>query len=280
MRPDSLGIIGLGAIGGSVALDAARAGVPRIVGFAALPADGAAALKAGAVTELAPDPVRLASACDFLVIATPPVAGLSLLTELAPALKRRNAWCTDTASVKHPYKELAERLGLSRFAGSHPFAGTHHVGFGAARANLFRGAVVYVCASNGGDEAGAEVAHFWEDVCGAQTVMIEAERHDRALAWTSHLPQAAASALAMALARKAPRGATFGTGAADTTRLAASSSEMWRDILLLNRAAMLESIDGLETALGSLRRALETGDHKALTAWLDEGAVWRRGIDP
>jgi prephenate dehydrogenase len=279
VRPDTLGIIGLGAIGGSVAIAAARARIPRIVGYAATPAHGAAALKAGAITELATGATRVAEAADLLVLATPPVAGLELLAELAPVLTRRNIWCTDTASVKLPYKELAQRLGLARFAGSHPFAGTHRTGFAAARLGMFERAVVYVCGAKTGDEAAVEVAHFWEDVCGAAPVVIDAERHDRVLAWTSHLPQATASALAIALARQAPRGATFGTGAADTTRLAASSGEMWRDVLLLNRAALLETLDGLETALGDLRRALETADHRALATWLEEGAAWRRRID-
>ena len=280
MRPDSLGIIGLGAIGGSVALAAAKAGVPRIVGYAATPADGAAALKAGALTELATDAKRVAQSADFLVLAVPPVAGLALLKDLAPILKARNTWCTDTASVKQPYVELAKRLGLLRFAGSHPFAGTHRTGFGAARVDMFAQAIVYVCAGKGGDEAGAEVAHFWEDICGAAPVMIDAARHDHVLAWTSHLPQATASALGVALQQGAPKAAAFGTGAVDTTRLAASSPEMWRDILLLNRAAVLESLDGVEAALGGLRRALETGDHAALAAWLEQGANWRRRLGP
>jgi prephenate dehydrogenase len=278
MRPDSLGIIGLGAIGGSIALEAAKADVARITGFAATPADGAAALKAGAVTALAQDAKGVVRAAEFVVLAVPPLAALKLLNDLAPELKATNAWCTDTASVKAPIVQLAQRLGLARFAGSHPLAGTHRSGFAAARVSMFDHGIVYVSAAEGGDWPAREVAHFWESVCGASPVTIDAARHDEMLAWTSHLPQSVASALAVALQRCTPPSATFGSGATDTTRLAASSAEMWRDILLLNRAAVLQSLEGMEDALGGLRRALETSDPVALTAWLERGGAWRRRL--
>jgi prephenate dehydrogenase len=92
------------------------------------------------------------------------------------------------------------------------------------------------------------------------------------------LPQAAASALAAALARSGPQGVTYGPGARDGTRLAASSVEMWRDVLILNREPVLKAIEGLEDALGVLRRALACGDATALAAWLESAASWRRGL--
>jgi prephenate dehydrogenase len=109
-------------------------------------------------------------------------------------------------------------------------------------------------------------------------VTLDPRAHDQLLAWTSHLPQAAASALAVALARAGPSGVTYGTGARDTTRLAASSVEMWRDILLLNREAVLAAMDGLEDQLGGLRQALASANVAALTQWLEAGAAWRRGL--
>lgn len=280
MRPDTLGVIGLGAIGGSVALQAARAGIPRILGFSPKPSEGAAAAKAGAITEIASSVRKLIRQSDLVVIAAPPGATLHQLRAHAADFERRAAWCTDVASVKVPMVDLAQALGLAtRFAGSHPLAGTHLAGFGAARTDLFHGALVYVTPLKGGDDAAREIADFWSSVLGASPVMIPAPAHDALLAWTSHLPQAASSALALALARSAPPGVSYGTGARDGTRLAASSVEMWRDILLMNREPLLRALDGLDDALGALRHALAQGDPAAVAAWLETGANWRRGLD-
>jgi prephenate dehydrogenase len=100
MRPDALGVIGLGAIGGSVAWRAAQAGVPRIVGYSPLPAEGVAALKAGAVTEVAERPQRVVETADLVILAAPPGANLRLLRDLRGDLLRRERWCTDVTSVK------------------------------------------------------------------------------------------------------------------------------------------------------------------------------------
>ena len=281
MRPDTLGVIGLGAIGGSVAWQAALAGVRRVIGYSPAPAEGAAAAKAGAVTEVATSVRSVVRRADLLVIAAPPAATLAQLRSVAAELGSRGALCTDVSSVKGPVVRLAESLGLaSRFAGSHPFTGTHRSGFAAARAGLFEGAIVYVTPLERGDDAAREVADFWSGVYRADPVMMDAATHDRLVEWTSHLPQGTASALATALARWGPSGVTYGQGARDTTRLAASSVEMWRDVLLLNREAMLEALDGLEDSLGSLRRALAAGDTDALTRWLDTAARWRRELGP
>jgi prephenate dehydrogenase len=279
MRPESLGVIGLGAIGGSVAWQAARAGVPRIVGYSPTASEGAAAVKVGAITEVAPSVRELTRQAEFVVIAAPPAAALEQLSAIAPELQHRETWCTDVSSVKGPIVHLAESLGLAqRFAGSHPLAGTHRSGFAAARSDLFSGAIVYVTPIADGDTAAREVAHFWSSVLDAAPVSMRAEAHDALLAWTSHLPQAAASALAAALARAGPSGVTYGSGAKDGTRLAASSVEMWRDVLLLNREPVLQALEGLEDALGSLRRALAQGDAAALSDWLRTAADWRRGL--
>jgi prephenate dehydrogenase len=270
MRPESLGVIGLGAIGGSVAWSAVQAGVPRVIGYAPVPAEAVGALKSGAITEIADSPGRVVEAADLVVLAGPPSAVLQLLSALRGPLLERRVWCTDVASVKLPIVALAERLGLAAvFAGSHPFAGTHESGFSAARPSLLHRAVVYVTPLADGEAAGREIADFW-----APVVEGPAE-HDRMVAWTSHLPQAVASALAVALAQSGPRG-RYGGGAGDTTRLAASNATMWHDILLLNREHVLRGLEALEDEVGHLRRALVEGDGRALTKWLETARAWRR----
>ena len=167
MRPSSLAVIGLGAIGGSLAWQARLAGVPRVVGYSPSRADGVQALRASAITELADTPARARAGRGA------GRAGGSrrrsrwiLSADCGPALEP-GALLTDVCSVKGPVlsRAVAEGLG-DRFAGGHPLAGTHASGFAAARPDRLRGCVVYVCETGqaGGDRAARRVMRFWEDV--------------------------------------------------------------------------------------------------------------------
>lgn len=278
MRPTLLGIIGLGAIGGSVARQGKLAGIPKIVGWSPEPAERALAAQQGALDDAPARASDVARMADLVILAAPPAANLLQLEAIVPYLKP-GALVTDVGSVKRGIVARAEKLGIgSRFAGSHPLAGTHRHGFEASRADLFRGAVVYVTPCSAGADAAREIAHFWSDVLGAEPVVLDAEQHDAQLAATSHVPQVVASLLGDFLARHAPPGSSFGTGAADTTRLAASDPALWTEILLMNRDEILPALRALEESLGTVERALETGDAAALTEWLTRAAAWRRRL--
>lgn len=281
MRPSSLTVIGLGAIGGSLAWQARLAGVPRVVGFAAARADGVQALRADAITELADSAAKAVRGAELVVLAVPAKATLELIGRCGPWLEA-GALLTDVCSVKAPIlaRAVAEGLG-DRFAGGHPLAGTHASGFAAARPDRLRGCVVYVCDSGapGGDQAARRVMRFWEEVLGAEPVLIEAAAHDRQLAWTSHLPQGVASALAKVLGDRGLAGVSFGSGARDTTRLAASSPDMWLDVLLSNRADVADALQATETALGDLRRLIAAGDADGLRTYLTAAQRFREGLD-
>jgi len=274
-------VIGLGAIGGSVAWRATQAGIARVVGWTRERADGIEALKREAVTDLAESPERAARGAALVLLAVPPGATLDLLGRVRPWLAP-GAIVTDVASVKREVVERACREGLAeRFAGGHPLAGTHATGFAAARPDMFANAVVYVCPT--GSPAGGQAAHgvagFWREVMDAQPVLIEAATHDELLAWTSHLPQVVASALAVALAERGLRGVSYGPGGRDTTRLAASDPALWADILLQNRDAVASAIAAMSGSLSRLAALLERRDATALAAYLEQGAKFRRGID-
>ena len=281
MRPSSLTVIGLGAIGGSLAWQARLAGIPRVVGVSASRAEGVQALRTSAITELADSPAKAVRGAELVVLAVPAQVTLELIGRLH-ALLESGALLTDVCSVKSPVLARATAEGLGdRFAGGHPLAGTHGSGFAAARPDRLRGCVVYVCetGSPGGDQAARRVMSFWEQVLEAQPVLIDAATHDRQLAWTSHLPQAVASALAKALADRGLAGVSFGTGARDTTRLAASSPDMWIDILLYNRAAVVEALEATEHSLADLRRLVAAGDGDGLRAYLVAAQRFREGLD-
>ncbi len=264
-----------------MAWQARLAGVPRVVGYSPSRADGVQALRAAAITELADAPARALQGADLVVLAVPAQVTLDLIGRLRPALEP-GALLTDVCSVKGPVlsRAVAEGLG-DRFAGGHPLAGTHVSGFAAARPDRLRGCVVYVCETGqtGGDVAARRVMRFWEDVLEAQPVLIDAESHDRQLAWTSHLPQAVASALAKTLADRGLAGVSFGTGARDTTRLAASSPEMWLDVLLFNRVAVAEALGAAETELAELRQLLAAGDADGLRRYLTAAQRFREGLE-
>ena len=280
MRPNSLAVLGLGAIGGSLAWQARLAGVRSVIGYAPDRASGVLALKAQAIHDLADSASLAVTGADLVVLAAPPEAILGLLDTLGPHLAP-GALVTDVASIKAPIVARARRAGLAaRFAGGHPFAGTHLQGWDGARADLFVDAVVYVCSTGPeGDAAAREVMDFWAAVLRAQPVLLDAAAHDARLAWTRHHPQAVASALAAALGREPSlAGAAFGTGLKDTTRLAASPVEMWVEILLQNRAAMDAPLQGMESALGELRRLIAANDRAGLAAFLTAAAEYRRPL--
>jgi len=281
VRPTSLAVIGLGAIGGSLAWQSRLAGVARVVGYSPSRGEGVAALRASAITEIADSPAKAIRGAELVVLAVPPGPTLDLIGRLARSLEP-GATLTDVCSVKAPVMARAADAGLGdRFAGSHPLAGTHDSGFVAARPDRLRGCAVYVCETGSaeGPRIARGVMRFWEEVLEAHPILIDAAAHDRQLAWTSHLPQAAAYALAKVLADRRLGGVSYGTGARDTTRLAASSPEMWLDILLQNRDPLVEALSSVESGVAELRRLIEAGDRQGLERYLETAREFRRGLD-
>lgn len=281
MRPSSLAVIGLGAIGGSLAWQSRLAGVPRVIGYSPSSPEGVQALKVSAITELADSPTRAARGAELVVLATPPQPTLDLLAPVAAALDP-GAFLTDVCSIKAPVVQRAVAAGIGdRFAGSHPLAGTHETGFASATPERFRNCVVYICETGAaqGHLAAGSVASFWEDTLEAAPVYIGADAHDRQLAWTSHLPQAVAFALAKVLADQQLGGVSFGSGARDTLRLAASNPEMWVDILRYNREPLEHALARTEEGLAELRRLIAAGDAAALQHYLETARQFRQGIE-
>jgi prephenate dehydrogenase len=279
--PESIGIIGLGAIGGSLGWRAAQAGVQCVTGYSRSTGDVIEALKRGAITAAADSPQAAARGAAFVVLAAPPSATLDLL-DRAGSWLAPGACLSDVASIKAPVMERARAAGLEgRFAGAHPLAGTHGSGFGAARPDLFRGAIVYVCSTGTlkGDAVARSVASFWEQVAEAQPVLIDAAAHDTQLAWTSHLPQAVATALAGALEARALGGISFGPGGRDTMRLAASDPGLWAEIFLANSGPVAEALGSAGDSLQQLRALIEARDAAGLKSFLERAAAFRRGLD-
>lgn len=252
-----------------------------MVGYSPQPSEGVQALKASAISELADTPARAVRGAELVVLAVPPRATLELMTQLAGALDP-GALLTDVCSVKGPVIRQAIAAGLGdRFVGSHPLAGTHESGFASARPDRLRGCVVYICESGTteGYRVAGRITSFWERTLEATPVRIEADAHDRQLAWTSHLPQAVAYALAKTLTDHGVGGVSYGSGAKDTTRLAASNPGMWIDIFLYNAAAVSEALAETEAQVAELRRLVASGDIAGLQRYLGLAQAFRQGIE-
>jgi prephenate dehydrogenase len=280
--PGTLALLGVGYIGGSVALAARAAGrAGRVVGYDPDPAAGQVARARGIVDEVAPSPEAAVEGAAVVVLAAP-VAGLGALARQIAARLPERALVIDVGSVKASVVAAVEgALPGGRFVGCHPLAGTERSGPAAADAVLFRDRVCFLCPGpRASDAAVSEAGAFWEAL-GARVLRLEPEPHDAVMAAVSHLPHVAAFALAASLGEALPFLEGHGPAAApttslrDTTRIAASSPAVWRDILLENRAHLLPLVRALEGRVTALRAAIEAGDPARLEAELAAGRASR-----
>jgi prephenate dehydrogenase len=180
---------------------------------------------------------------------------------------------TDVGSTKRRIVAAAERLAAGRrevhFVGSHPMAGSERAGYAVARVDLFQGAIVVLTPTDATDSAAAKsIAELWAAV-GARVVALDPETHDRAVAAISHLPHVAAWALVDAVVRFEPDALRIAArGFKDTTRIAASDPDVWREILVDNREAVQASLAAFRRALDDLESLVVGGDGPALTTYL------------
>jgi prephenate dehydrogenase len=270
---ERLAVLGLGLLGGSVALAARARGVARRVAGASRSRETLARARArGVVDEAVADPGDAAAGADLVILATPPFAMPGVLREIAPRL-RPGALVSDVGSVKGMLAEMLPGClppGVA-FVGSHPMAGGHARGLEHARADLFVGAACVVAPGAGAERAGVErLCAFWEAL-GARVVLRDPATHDAEVAWVSHLPHALAFAFARALAGAPPGAAQLaGPGFRDFTRIAHGDPELWSEILAANRKALAGPLHAAAARLAELARELEAGDAEALERWLTE----------
>jgi prephenate dehydrogenase len=256
-----IGIIGLGLIGGSIAL-AAREIWPASLVIGVDNKDVLeTAMRLHAIDVAADDPVVLAEA-DIVILAAPVRQNLELLDQLDENV-RQAAVITDTGSTKRSMVEAARRLPARfTFVGGHPLAGAAAGGLEHARPDLFKGRPWLFTPGNDRSGAAVEKLLSFAQAVGASPRIIDAEAHDRLLAFLSHLPQLTASALMQVVGDAVGRDGLelAGRGLVDTTRLASSPPEIWKDIGATNEDEIAEALDSLIALLQDLRRDLPSGD--------------------
>ena len=274
-------LCGVGLIGGSLALTARAQGlVERIVGLGRSQANLDVAIARGLIDFATREPAAAARGADLVMLATPVMAFPETLAAMIPYLPE-DAVITDVGSVKAwVMRELEPLLGPGMaLVGVHPVAGKETVGAGAAEAGLFVNRRVIVTPSRRGNPAAvAKVAALWR-ATGAHVEELAPAVHDALLARASHLPQIVASALAAALEGEQVDGKIafeYGAGGLrDTTRIAASSAEMWRDICLTNRDAILAALELFRGSLDKFTGAVARGDAAELIALFERGRKMR-----
>lgn len=273
-------IAGVGLIGGSLGGAVRKLGLAgEVVGFGRRRDNLDIALQRGLIDRYETEAPRAARGADLLLLAVPVQSMRAVATACAPELAP-GAIVTDAGSTKLSVVRELEACLPPEIAvvGAHPIAGGEESGAAAADIEVFRGRECIVTPGERATlEATEKVCELWRSV-GMRVSRMDPARHDRVLAWVSHLPHAIAFALVRALAAGDPTVAQHGGPSwHELTRIAASSPEMWRDIFRTNAEAIGGAIDEFVAVLQELRATIAVGDEVVLLEWLERARAAKVG---
>jgi prephenate dehydrogenase len=281
-------IIGVGLIGGSLGMVLRRKALAdQVVGVGRRVENLRTAVDLGAIDRYVGDPKDGVRGADLVVLATPVDTYLDHLKDWAHCLAP-GAIVTDVGSVKGVLVEQSEAAmppGV-HFIGAHPIAGNEKTGVAAGSDQLFRGARCILTPTRHTNLGALErVKQLWEET-GSILLTMDPHLHDQILGAVSHLPHVVAFALMIALAdlrdHEIPSldlAGHSGGGLRDTTRIAASSSEMWRDIFLWNRDNLVSFIDRFERALEELKHLIKAGDAAGIEKAIERAKAEREKLN-
>jgi prephenate dehydrogenase len=267
---DKVVIFGAGLIGGSFALAMRKAhAVDSVVGFGRSEQTLVKAKHLGIIDRIGKDIAAEVADADLILLATPVGQMPELMASISPHLGSKTI-ITDGGSTKSDVvREAYARLGskVAQFVPAHPIAGGEQSGAAAARSDLFQNRkVVLTPLPENSAESVARVRQAWES-CGASVIELTAAQHDDVFAAVSHLPHLLSFALVHDLAQREDRELLLSfaaSGFRDFTRIAASSPEMWRDICMANREALLKELQVYIAELNHISSALAAGDAEKL----------------
>ncbi len=276
-------LVGVGLLGGSLGLALRRRRLAgSVVGFVRRRASISECQRLGAVDVATRDLHRAVAGAELIVLCTPIGRMRSLVEQMLPALGP-GAIVTDVGSVKASVVRELERLiakAGGHYVGSHPMAGAEKMGVAAAHADLFLNAVCVITPTQRSDQAAVRrVGQLWKSV-GGRLLRLTPEAHDELVSRSSHLPHVLAATLANSVLgprRPKQQAALCANGFRDTTRIAAGSPEMWRDIALANRENLTRALDSFMHDLKDFRRALTRGNDEAIAKCF-ERAKQRRDL--
>ncbi len=279
----TIAIIGLGLMGGSLALALGPAGIAEhIIGVEPDPGTLSAAIARGAIAEGHETPGTYLAQADIIVLATPVRTILRLLPTVGN-LARHGALILDLGSSKAEIVRAMDTLPPSIHAvGGHPMCGKETSGFGVADGGLYRNRLVILTPTTRTRDEDMTSATRLITAIGARAMQMEATRHDALVAATSHVPYLVAANLILTArgwgAEDAAVWELAASGFYDTTRLAASDTTMMLDILLTNGAAISARLSDYAQGLAQLADLVSHGDESDLTTWINCAAQARRAM--
>ena len=263
-------IIGVGLIGGSFALAMKRAGlVGQVVGVGRSLDNLNRAIELGVIDAASQDPAQAVAGADLVMVATPVGQMGRVFDAIAPVLPAQ-AIVTDVGSTKGDVAQLMRAHlpeHLAYCVPAHPIAGSDRSGAAAAQYGLFEQRRVVLTPLEATLPEAAEAVGQWWQASGARVFSMRADEHDAVFASVSHLPHLLAFAYVEMVANKTDAARCFdfaATGFKDFTRIAGSHPEMWRDISLANRDALLADLRAYQAGLAQLTQWVEAGDGAAL----------------
>ena len=278
---EKLVVVGVGLIGGSFAAALRKQKlVKQIVGVGRSQANLDQALKLGLIDAAHTEIETAIDGADFVFLATPVAQMKSLLSALAPRLAA-HAVITDGGSTKQDvvaYGRAALAGKFSRFVPGHPIAGTEKSGADAADAALYEGRKVILTPEPDTDPAAIQAVRGSWQACAAEVHLMRPAEHDAVFAAVSHLPHLLAFTLVDMMASKENCELLFrfaAGGFRDFTRIASSSPEMWRDICLANRDALLAELFDYRAQLAALHESLQNADGAQLEALFSRARTTR-----
>ncbi|WP_301117960.1 prephenate dehydrogenase/arogenate dehydrogenase family protein [Pusillimonas sp. (ex Stolz et al. 2005)] len=278
---DVVAVVGVGLIGGSFAAALKKAGVAKTVLGAGRQQPTLARAQRLGLIDKAVSIEEAAATADLILLSVPVGATGKVLARMAPHLRARTL-ITDAGSTKADVATAAREAlkeRISQFIPGHPIAGAEASGPEAARADLYKGCTVVLTPLAENTESDRTLLrHVWE-ACGARVVNMQPAAHDTALASVSHVPHFLAAVFMAQVAAAVDsdqRMSLAGSGFRDFTRIAAGSPEMWRDIFVANREAVLAELAEFRRVLEQAEQSLRDDDSQGLYDFLERAALARR----
>ena len=272
MKFKKIAIIGVGLIGGSIGLAVKKRKLAdEVVGICRRDASLQKAIKYKSVDKATLDLEEGLRGADLVIIATPVGKIIDRAGEIIKYAKDKKI-LTDVGSTKKEIVTQVEKMCPSniKFVGTHPMAGSEKSGVKSASDNLFEGSLCIITRTEKTDnEALDRLKKFWVEL-GATCKELSPDKHDHYISFVSHLPHIAAIALTIALDRDRESLKYAATGFKDTTRIASSNPELWKDIFESNKKAVLESLHIYITTLEGIERNIRNGDSESLIGYLQK----------
>ncbi|MFE1244291.1 prephenate dehydrogenase [Fictibacillus sp. NPDC058756] len=277
-------LIGVGLIGGSIALTIKNEHEAVIAGYDVQTANCETAVKLGVIDRIASDLQHDAANADLIIIATPVEATLIIMDQLSSIKPAIKALVMDVGSTKNTIMKKAENLAENGivFIGGHPMAGSHKTGVESARPHLLENAFYILTPSSNASEAKIEEAKDWLKGTHAKFIVAEPDEHDFLTGIVSHFPHLIASSLV----RLAQKHANYNPlvqqlaagGFRDITRIASSSPKMWSDIVSQNKEHLLSLLNEWKEEMDQVISFVESGDQNQLFDYFNGAKLFRDGL--